>query len=109
MSYSNEESPADFYIKKAEEMVVYDHGGGKNDKHWHRDVNQVARMLWKLDDNKQKQAEIRNTRQVIQPSPYTNFSDQLKDLEKEYKQVRRRLDARGESHSIRGKGSSNRR
>ena len=99
MNKVNKELIGEAYIKKAEKLVQYPHGGGKNDRHWHRDVIQVATYLWQLDDIDKQWKAI-----VSHPSP--NSSDKKAQLEIDRKHVRRQLDARGTPDAIRGKGSS---
>jgi hypothetical protein len=93
------ESLGDSYIKKAEQMAEWRYGGGKNDKHFHRSVRQIAKWLWELNEIDAKYKSIKS-------QPYQNSSDDLAQLDKDRRHIQRKLDARGTSDAIRGKGSS---
>lgn len=89
MPVGKEEFVGDSYEKKAERLINRDHGGGKNEKHWHRDVVQTANLLRKLDDINKEWKDIKS-------APYGNCRDRLDELEKEHRHVRHRLAERGE-------------
>lgn len=99
MPEEREEFVGDSYEKKAERLVNRDHGGGKNEKHWHKDGAKISNLLRQLDDIDKEWKDIKS-------APYRNCRDRLEKLEKNRRHVRHQLNERGKEHAIRGKGHS---
>lgn len=97
MGYQKE-NPGEHYLREAEERVGRLDGNGRNDKHWHQSVLQVAWKLHRLD-------EIDFDYRQTKSKPFPNSSYHIAKLEKERKHIHHWLDQRGELHSKRAKGA----